>query len=168
LSIIFRVHLAFLFYLQSKYEHSIAQFRKVLEMNPAYYLAHAMMGNVYSLAGNFDEALECYARAREADANSKFVDSLEAMTLAMAGRRAEAVTLLDKITRKAAADYISPVSVAYVYTALGDKDQAFENLDRAVHDRDPNLLGLKSNPIFESLRSDERYRAILRKMQLPD
>ncbi|HEX4133055.1 MAG TPA: protein kinase [Bryobacteraceae bacterium] len=168
LSIIFRVHLAFLFYLQSKYEHSIAQFRKVLEMNPAYYLAHAMMGNVYSLAGNFDEALECYARAREADANSKFVDSLEAMTLAMAGRRGEAVALLDKISRKAAADYISPVSVAYVYTALGDKDQAFENLDRAVHDRDPNLLGLKSNPIFESLRSDGRYRAILRKMQLPD
>ena len=37
LSMLFRVHLAFLFYLQNKYEHSIAQFRKVLEMNPQYY-----------------------------------------------------------------------------------------------------------------------------------
>jgi serine/threonine-protein kinase len=166
LSIIFRVHLAFLFYLQNKYEHSIAQFRKVLEMSPQYYLAHAMMGNAYSLAGEFDQALECYARAREADANSKFIDSLEAMTLAMAGRRPEAKALLDKITRRAANDYISPVSIAYVCTALGDKDRAFENLDRAIHDRDPNLLGLKSNPIFESLRTEERYHAILRKMQL--
>jgi serine/threonine protein kinase/Tfp pilus assembly protein PilF len=166
LSIIFRVHLAFLFYLQKKYEHSIAQFRKVLEMSPQYYLAHAMMGNVYTLAGDFDDALICYARAREADANSKFVDSLEAMTLAMAGRRTEAVALLDDITRRAANDYISPVSIAYVCTALGDKDRAFENLDRAIHDRDPNLLGLKSNPIFESLRSDDRYHALLRKMQL--
>ena len=168
LSILFRVHLAFLFYLQKKYEHSIAQFRKVIEMSPQYYLAHALMGNVYTLAGQFDEALKCYARAREADADSKFIDSLEAMTLAVAGRRAEAVALLDKITRRAANDYISPVSIAYVCTALGDKDRAFENLDRAIHDRDPNLLGLKSNPIFDSLRSDERYRAILRKMQLGD
>jgi serine/threonine-protein kinase len=166
LSILYRVHLAFLFYLQHKYEHSIAQFRKVLEMSPQYYLAHAMMGNVYSLAGRCDEALACYARARQADANSKFIDSLEAMTLAMAGRRAEAIALLDKVTLRAVNDYISPVSIAYVYTALGDQDRAFENLDRAIQDRDPNLLGLKSNPIFESLRADERYRAILRKIQL--
>jgi tetratricopeptide (TPR) repeat protein len=166
LSILFRVHLGFLFYIQSQYEHAIAQFRKVLEMNPQYYLAHAMMGNVYTLAGQFDAALACYSRAREADANSKFVDSLEAMTLALAGRRAEASELLDRITRRAANDYISPVSIAYICTALGDKDRAFENLDRAIYDRDPNLLGLKSNPIFESLRMDERYHAILRKMRL--
>jgi eukaryotic-like serine/threonine-protein kinase len=166
LSILFRVHLGFLFYIQGRYEHSLAQFRKVLEMSPQYYLAHAMMGNVYTLAGEFDAALACYARAREADANSKFVDSLEAMTLALAGRRTEAAALLDQITRRAANDYISPVSIAYICTALGDKDRAFENLDRAIYDRDPNILGLKSNPIFESLRNDERYHAILRKMQL--
>jgi tetratricopeptide (TPR) repeat protein len=168
LSILFRVHLAFLFYLQNKYEHSIAQFRKVLEMSPQYYLAHAMMGNVHTLAGEFEEALECYAKAREADANSKFVDSLEAMTLAMAGRRAEAAAMLDTITARAANDYISPVSIAYICTALGDKDRAFENLDRAIQDRDPNILGLQSNPIFEGLRTDKRYHALLRKMQLDD
>jgi serine/threonine-protein kinase len=166
LSILFRVHLAFLFYLQRKYEHSIAQFRKVLEMSPQYYLAHAMMGNVYTFLGRFDEALQCYASAREADANSKFIDSLEAMTLAIAGRREEATALLDQISHRAASDYISPVSIGYICTALGDKDRAFENLDRAVFDRDPNLLGLQSNPIFESLKTDERYHALLRKMQL--
>jgi serine/threonine-protein kinase len=168
LSVIFRVHLAFLFYLQNKYEHSIAQFRKVLEMSPQYYLAHAMMGNVHALAGQFDDALVCYGRARQADANSKFIDSLEAMTLAMAGRRADATAMLDTIMRRAVNDYISPVSIAYICTALGDKDQAFENLDRAIQDRDSSLLGIKSNPIFEPLRTDERYHAILRKMQLAD
>jgi serine/threonine protein kinase/Tfp pilus assembly protein PilF len=168
LSVLFRVHLAFLFYLQNKYEHSIAQFRKVLEMSPQHYLAHAWMGNVHALAGQFDEALACYARARDADANSKFIDSLEAMTLAMAGRRGEATAMLDKIMRRAANEFISPVSIAYVFAALGDKDQAFENLDRAIQDRDSSLLGLKSNPTLESLRTDERYRALLRKMQLPE
>jgi serine/threonine protein kinase/Tfp pilus assembly protein PilF len=166
LSILFRVHLGFLFYVERQYDHAIAQFRKVLEMNPQYYLALAMMGNVHTLAGEFDAALDCYVRARQADANSKFVDSLEAMTLAFAGEREKAITMLDQIERRAASDYISPVSIAYIFTALGDADRAFENLDRAVFDRDPNILGLKSNPIFDSLRGDDRYHALLRKMQL--
>src|SRR5580692_9063409 len=89
LSILFRVHLGFLYYLQRNYDHSITQFRKVLEMSPQYYLAHAMMAPVYTQLSRFDEALECYAKARQADANSKFVDSLEAMTLAAAGERAQ-------------------------------------------------------------------------------
>ncbi len=166
LSILFRVHLGFLYYLQHQHEHSIAQFRKVLEMNPQYYLAHAMMGQVYTQAGQCDEALGCYAKAREADAGSKFVASLEAMNLAVAGRRAEAQALLEDIIRRSENDYISSVSIAYVYTALGETDRAFEYLDRAVQDRDPNILGLKSNPIFERLRTDPRYQALLIKMRL--
>ena len=88
------------------------------------------------------------------------------MTLALAGRRDEAMAMLNDITRRAANDYISPVSIAYICTALGDKDRAFENLDRAVFQRDPSILGLSSNPIFESLHDDSRYAALLRKMQL--
>ena len=166
LSILFRVHLGFLYYVQRNYEHSIAQFRKVLEMNPQYYLAHAMMAPVYTQTCHFNEALECYARARVADANSKFVDSLEAMTLAVAGQREKAEAMLAAILKRAAHEYISPVSIAYICTALGDHDAAFGHLDRAIHDRDPNILGLKSNPIFDALREDPRYHALLKKMQL--
>jgi serine/threonine protein kinase/tetratricopeptide (TPR) repeat protein len=166
LSILFRVHLGFLHYVQREFYHSIAQFRKVLEMNPQYYLAHAMMGPVYAQLGDFDKALECYAKAREADADSKFLDSLEAMTLALADRREEATAMLESIALRAINDYISPVSIAYVCTALGDKARAFENLDRAIFDRDPNVVGLKSNPIFDSLRGDDRYQALIEKMQL--
>ena len=166
LSILFRVHLGFLYYLQRNFEHSVAQFRKVLEMNPQYYLAHAMMAPVYMQTGQFDEALECYAKAREADANSKFVDSLEAMTLAAAGQREQAEEMLAVILKRSTHEYISPVSIAYICTALGDFDAAFGHLDRAIHDRDPNILGLKSNPIFDAMREDARYHALLKKMQL--
>jgi Tfp pilus assembly protein PilF len=162
------VHLGFLYYLQHRFEPAIAQFRKVLEMSPNYYLAHAMMGPVYAMSGKFENALQCFVDARSADADSKFVDSLEAMTLAMAGRSQEARTELDSIMLRAANDYISPVSIAYVFAALGDKNAAFEHLDQAISDRDPNVLGLKSNPVFDSLRGDDRYQALLRKMQLSD
>ena len=166
LSILFRVHLGFLHYLQRNFDLSIAQFGKVLDMNPQYYLAHAMMGQVYTQSGHFAEAAGCYARARQADADSKFVASLEAMTLAASGDLAAARPLLQSIERRASADYISPVSIAYVYTAFRDTESAFELLDQAITDRDPNILGLKSNPIFDSLREDPRYPALLAKMQL--
>ena len=166
LSILFRVHLGFLFYLQRQYEHAIAQFRKVIEMSPQYYLAHAMMGNVHAVSGQVGVALACFGRARLADANTKFVDSLEAMTLAFAGQREKALELLERIERRAVSDYISPVSIAYIFTALGEKDGAFEHLDQAVQDRDPNLLGLQTNPIFDGLRGDARYRVLLGRMGL--
>ena len=88
------------------------------------------------------------------------------MTLAASGDLAAARPLLQSIERQASGDYISPVSIAYVYTAFGDTESAFELLDQAITDRDPNILGLKSNPIFDSLREDPRYPALLAKMQL--
>ena len=167
LSILFRVHLGFLYYVQRNYEHSIAQFRKVLEMNPRYYLAHAMMAQVYTHMGRFEDAFGCYGQARQADADSKFVDSLEAMTRAAAGgQRERAAEMLETIRHRSSREYISPVSIAYICTAMGDFDAAFAQLDRAVQDRDPNILGLKSNPIFDSLREDDRYRALLKKIHL--
>jgi len=166
LSILFRVHLGFLYYVERSYDHSIAQFRKVVDMNPGYYLAHAMMAFAYIQRGQFDDARACYTRAREADVSSKFVDSIEAMALAASGQNAQARVMLAAISQRSSQEYISPVSIAYVHTALGDFDAAFAHLDRAVQDRDPNILGLKSNPIFDPIRGDARYHALLAKMQL--
>ena len=99
--------------------------------------------------------------------NSKFVDSLEAMTLAAAGQREKGrKRCWLRLCAVRPNEYISPVSIAYICTALGDYDAAFGHLDRAIHDRDPNILGLKSNPIFDGLREDARYHALLKKMQL--
>ncbi len=166
LSWLIRLHLGFLFYLQRQYPFAVAQFRKVLEMNPQYYLAHNMMGNVYAVAGQFEEALACFPRAREGGESTNFVDSLEAMTLAFAGQKDKARELLAQIEQRAQHDYLSPVCIAYIHTALGEADEAFAHLDRAVQDRDPFLLGLQTNPIFDSLRGDKRYGPLLERMGL--
>lgn len=166
LSILFRVHLGFLFYLERNYEHAIAQFRKVLEISPDYYLGHAMLGQVYTVAGDYARAFACYEKAQSADADSRFVESLQAMTLAAARRVDEARKLEASIEARMGTEYISPVSLAYVFTFLGDRDAAFEKLEQGLAFRDPNILGLNSNPIFDSLREDPRYTGLLRKMRL--
>jgi serine/threonine protein kinase/tetratricopeptide (TPR) repeat protein len=166
LSVLYRVHLGFLFYLRRDTAHAIYQFKKALEINPRYYLAYGMMGPTYVLDSRFDEAIATYQKAREMDAASKFVDSLLATALAAAGRHDEARALLKQVLALAEKEYVSPVSIAYIYAALGDKDAALTHLRTAAADRDPNLLGLKSNPSFDSLRGDPRYAELLAAMKL--
>jgi serine/threonine-protein kinase len=166
LSVLYRVHLGFLFYLRRDTVHAVGQFRMALQINPRYYLAYGMMGPAFVLDGRFDDAIATYQKAKEMDAASKFVDSLLATAYAAAGRREEAVALLQQVLDLASREYVSPVSIAYIYAALGDKDAAFAQLHSAAEDRDPNLLGLKSHPVFDTLRGDPRYAELLRSMRL--
>ena len=166
LSPLFRSHLAFLYYIGRRYDEAISTFRQVIRMHPNYYLAHAMLGMCLSVAGRYEEAFAAFDNALHADAQSKFVDSLIAMTLASAGRRAEAEKMTSVIRERAGAEYITPTSIAYIYVALRDFDQAFHLLDVAAAERDPNLIGLMSNPIFDPVRHDPRYAALLNKLQL--
>ena len=166
LSPLFRSHLAFLYYIGRRYDEAIALFQDVITSNPDYYLAHAMMGMCCSVAGRHNEAFGAYERASHADAETKFVPSLIAMTMASSGRLAEAEQLAGQLRRRAETDYITPASIAYIYVAMGDFDRAFEMLDRAAVERDPNLVGLMSNPIFDPVRGDPRYHAMLDKLQL--
>ena len=166
LSVLYRVHLGFLFYLRRDTAHAVYAFRKALEINPRYYLAYGMMGPAFVLDGRFDEAVAAYHKAKEMDVNSKFVDSLLATAYAAAGRREEALAVLDQVLDLASREYVSPVSIAYIYAALGDKDAAFAHLQAATADRDPNLLGLKSHPAFDNLRTDPRYNELLSSMGL--
>jgi serine/threonine-protein kinase len=168
LSPLFRSHLAFLQYIGRRYEESIATFRQVIHMYPDYYLAHAMLGMCLSVAGRHDEALAAYENAMQADADSKFVSSLIAMTLAGAGRREEAEAVTAQVLQRAVSEYITPVSIAYIYVAMRDFDNAFRMLDEGAAERDPNLVGLMSNPIFDPIRGEERYAALLTKMQLSE
>jgi serine/threonine-protein kinase len=166
LSVLFRVHLGFLFYLRRDTARAIDQFKKALEINPRYYLAYGMIGPALVLDGRFEEAIAAYEKAKEMDAASKFVDSLMATAYAAAGRREEAAALLEKVLELGRREYVSPVSIAYIYAALGEKDKAFDHLRAAIEDRDPNILGLKSNPSFDSLRGDARYAELLATMRL--
>lgn len=69
----------------------------------------------------------------------------------------------------ALADQISPalVQAAAIYAGLGDRDRAFELIERALATRDDRLLWIKVDPRFDNLRADARYNALLRRMSLP-
>ena len=83
-----------------------------------------------------------------------------------AGREREARQVLDQLKRLARTTYVSSLSFAWLYMGLQELDLAFQWLDRAVDERDPQITQLPCKPIYDGLRVDSRFPALLRKMGL--
>lgn len=85
----------------------------------------------------------------------------------MSGRRAEAQNMLDQLNALSKHEYVAPKNVAVIYAALGEKDKAFESLEKAYENRSlASGQGLKAFPGFDPLRSDPRFGDLLRRINL--
>jgi hypothetical protein len=84
---------------------------------------------------------------------------------ALAGEQAKALSVLDKLRTQSEQGYVSPLDFAVVYTGLGDRNSAFHWLEKAYHERTMRIQELPQ-PIFDSLRSDPRYRDLMRRIGL--
>lgn len=143
-------------------EEAEAAARRCLAISPTYVYAHAFLGNVLMAQGRPEEALgECKHDVHDGD---------QATCLAKAhyllGHVKEADAALGMAVREHSHD--RAFLIAALYAERGEKDRAFEWLDRAYRQKDPVLEYIKSTPEFDGLRGDARYDTLLDKMHLPD
>jgi TolB-like protein/Tfp pilus assembly protein PilF len=148
------------------YDRAIGHFRRLLDTQPNIPLIHANLGLAYMYKGMYAEGMAELRKASELSGDNVSRKALVAWGYAMSGNRSEAIKILDEIL-KSSGGPASKVSIARVYTALGDKDQAFIWLEKAYQERAEALLALKSNQAFDSLRSDPRYQDLLRRIGFP-
>ena len=160
--------LAYAYFLAHQYGKAIELFRKVLEKNPNNAQPHALIGEAYLAKEMYGESVAEIQKAVALDNTPQRWDRhpMLAYTYAMTGRRDEALKILNEQNRLAKQEYISPYNFAIIYTGLGDKDRAFEWLEKGVEEKTPLIFRLKTRPIFEPLRSDPRYAELLRRMNL--
>jgi hypothetical protein len=85
---------------------------------------------------------------------------------AVTGKRSEALKLTDELKQLSARKYVPATSVALIYAGLGDKDQAFEWLERAYDQHAFQLQWITLEPRFDDLRSDPRFQDLLRRMRI--
>ena len=104
---------------------------------------------------------------RRAPAQSGLLRCARARVLATSGDRAAARRLLADVEKRFGAEPIPPGFMADAHLALGDKDRAFEWLDRAVRQNDGGVILVKVDPMLRGLHGDPRYAAILRRINLP-
>jgi serine/threonine protein kinase/tetratricopeptide (TPR) repeat protein len=141
--------------------------RKVTEMDPNYWFGHFNLGNHLIGEKRFPEAIAEFQKA--VALSGGFGDPLAGLgsAYAGAGQRREAMKVLDQMLKLSAKTYIPPYTFAEVYTALGDKEQAFGWLEKSYLDRNLLLSWLLVNPEMDPLRSDPRFADLLRRLRLP-
>jgi len=162
-------YLAYAYFLARQYDKAIEVFREAREKKPNDAQNHILLGATYLSKGMYKEAVTEMQKGVDLDNTAERWDRhpMLAYAYAMAGNRDEALKILDEQKELAKPPgYISPYNFAIIYTGLGDKDRAFEWLEKGYEQRTQYVYRVKREPMFDSLRSDPRYAELLRKMNL--
>jgi TolB-like protein/DNA-binding winged helix-turn-helix (wHTH) protein/Tfp pilus assembly protein PilF len=158
-----------LLYMVGQYDGAAEQCRKIQELNPNNANGHMYCGDVEVQKGNLAEAIrELQEAVSLSEGRLPRPVAHLAYAYALAGRRSDAQNLLAKLlTMSNPVGYLPPVLVARVYAGLGQKQDAFEWLEKAYQAHGMDLLELKYDPRFASLRSDPRFADLVRRIGLP-
>src|SRR5215469_4759306 len=150
-----------------QYDLAIEIERKSLELDPNNPSPYLWLARAYRLKGMYPAAI---AQAHKGvDLSGGAPEALSALgyTYAVSGNRVEALKTVKQLVRLSKRRYVSPYNIAVVYAGLGEKELAFDGLQKAVADRSIWLPNLKSERDLDSLRSDPRYSELLRRIGLP-
>jgi TolB-like protein/DNA-binding winged helix-turn-helix (wHTH) protein/Flp pilus assembly protein TadD len=149
-----------------QYDQAIEKCQKALELDPALAVAHLRLGIAYQEKGEYEKAIAELERARDLSPGGIYFLRSLGNAYAVAGRKGQAQQVLREIREDSTRRYVSPFSFALIYTGLGDKEQAFEWLQKAYQQRDPSLSTLRGDPRLDPLRSDPRFQDLLRRVRL--
>ena len=152
-----------------QYDRFAAETEGLEQADPTYPGAHHLQGSACLRTGSYKEAIKQYQRAIDLSGEDLpvwFVAHL-AYAYARAGKKSEALRILDELRSRSKRQYVTPYAVAYVHTGLGDKHNAFQCLEGAYAERNTMLAFLRVDPLFDPLRSDPRFEALLRRMNFP-
>jgi len=149
-----------------RYDQAIEQNRKIIELDRNWYLAHWILGWAYDLKGLPQEAVAECKKATELNDDPYPLTCLGHAYAAL-GKRDEAMKVMGQMNELAKQRYVAAYSFATVYAGLGDKEQAFQWLERSYQDRAWDILYLKVDPFFDSLHDDPRFKDLVKRIGLP-
>jgi tetratricopeptide (TPR) repeat protein len=148
-----------------RYDETIALCRRTLEMYPDRVYTRYWLGYAYLGKGAHAEAIAEFEKLVAASGVAsrggcpQWSGAL-AHAYALSGRADEARRLISKCS--------SPLAIAAVHVALGEREEALASLEEALRSRDYGVVWLKTDPNFDSLRSDPRFQVLLARLNLPD
>src|ERR1700682_1854994 len=163
LSLICNADLAWVYFNARRYDETEAQARKTLEMDPRFYVAHYYLGEALQFKGKLTDATAEYQKSFESN-NDPFSLAMLGQSTARQGKPDEARKVLARLREQAKSQYVSPYAFAVVLTALGDKAHAIDELARGYEDTGFYISLIKVDPLFDDLRGDPRFEALVQKV----
>ncbi len=157
------VFLGWTYFYARRYDDAIAQLKKELKVDPNPANSRIWLATAYAFKGMHEEAL---AECDHLQGMHGGFDMNLGYIYAVAGRRDKSLLILDRLRELGTREYVDPYSFASIYAGLGDKDQTIAWLRKGLEVRSINMVFLKIEPFFDSLRSDPRFRELLKKVGL--
>lgn len=166
LSLIINANLGVTFVLAREYDQAIQQCLGTLEMDPHFVPARGSLALAYQGKGMLEENIVEVQKAL-ADAYVPQVVAALARAYALAGKRAPALRTMEELNQLSKRTYVSSYDVATVYVALGEKERALAELERAYDEHSERLIWLRVDWRFDDLHPDPRFQDLLRRMNFP-
>ena len=157
-----RVH-----YYRQDFDAALDQCDHAIELNPHFSPAYWILGLVQEQRGEFDESIAAFQRAIQISPRSPFVQAALGRTLALSGRQPEALRILDELLSMAERRYVSPFELAALHFALGQADKGFTWLTKAFQDRCFDLISLRVDPRWQSLKGNPEFQQLSGRLRLP-
>lgn len=153
--------------MQRKYEEAIRGFRELTELDPSFYKAYTGMGRAYLQQGKYAEARAMLEKGRSLAGDVPNIIAALAQASGLAGDTAGARALLEQLAAQARSVHVPSTCFAVAHLGLGETACALEWLEKGCGQREPTMMMLKVHPVYDPLRADPRFQAILRQMQFP-
>jgi TolB-like protein/predicted Zn-dependent protease len=145
-----------------QYDEVIEQHKRTVELDPNFFYSDSWVSLAYREKGMLKEALDEYVKVQKVMPKQPLFGL--AILYGRMRRQQEAKNILRDVINESTKRYIAPTGIAMVYISLGEKDLAFNWLDRAYEAHDPFLDGLKTDVRYDPIHSDPRYTVLLKKM----
>ncbi len=152
-------------YSMRRFDEAIEKSRRFIEQEPDVWLGYWGLGINLIETGRYEEAVRALERASELSDQLAYPLSATAVAQARLGNEKQAREILNELLELARSEYVHRTDIAAIYTALGDHDSAFRQLEEGLRLRDHNLLSLHVTPLFDDLRADPRYKKLLTKIR---
>jgi serine/threonine protein kinase/tetratricopeptide (TPR) repeat protein len=165
LSLPINADLGVIYHYKRQYDRAIEQYNKTLEIEPEFIYTHLYLGWGYLLKSKYKEALAEFLGERKLSKEwNAHVETWIGITYAQMGKRDKAREVLDELIKRSKQTYISPYLIGLFCFVMGENDHGFEWLDKAYEERDYWMCWLKIEPLFDSVRTDARFKTLLKKI----
>jgi tetratricopeptide (TPR) repeat protein len=165
-NILFSVHLGWHSLYARQYDQAVKQLQNTLEMDANFAQTHHWLGLAYEQQARSAEGIAELQKALALFGESVQTEAELAHIYAVSGKRERALKMIAELVERAKRRYVSSYEMAAIYAGLGDKDQAFAWMQKAYDERSDGLVNLKAEQRFDSLRSDQRFADLVRRMGL--
>jgi serine/threonine protein kinase/Tfp pilus assembly protein PilF len=167
LSLIINANLAALYMYARQNDRALEQARKTYDLEPGFVGGRNWLGIVYNANGMYTEAIALGEKLLQNNPTNQVFLYIAGYGYAKAGRKREAEEILKRWQEIAKTQYALHYFIASTYTALGERDKAFAELEKAFEERDFFLPRLKVDPLIDPLRDNPHFADLVRRIGLP-